>query len=158
MKFIDSRRPVLNRLTLLIATGLSAGPAVPVQAASSFASASATVYPPPTSVMDSLAAMPVMMVSATGAVVLRIVPATPLAEATPGASAIGGADGPRAVAMVNPGTPGEASPVTLTDFNRLVGDGGTLRGGLVGSMSVQAPPAGAGVAGNADFHVTVAFN
>jgi hypothetical protein len=163
MKFIDSRRPVLNRLTLLIATGLSAGPAVPVQAASSFASASATVYPPPTSVMDSLAAMPVTIVSATGAVVLRIIPATPLAEptsaaSTAGGTAIGGAEGPRAVAMVNPGTPGEASPVTLTDFNRLVGDGGTLRGGLVGSMSVQAPPAGAGVAGNADFHVTVAFN
>jgi hypothetical protein len=158
MKLIDSRRPVLNRLTLLIATGLSAGPAVPIQAASSFASASATVYPPPTNVMDSLAAMPVVMVSATGAVVLRIIPATPLAEATQGPAVMGAADGPRAVAMVNPGPSGEASPVTLTDFNRLVGDGGTLRGGLVGSMSVQAPPASAGVAGNADFQVTVAFN
>jgi hypothetical protein len=162
MNLIDSRRPVLNRLTLLIATGLSAGPAVPIQAASSFASASATVYPPPTSVMDSLAAMPVMLVSATGAVILRIVPATATAEATgaasPGGSAMGAADGPRNVAMVNPGTPGEASPTTLTDFNRLVGDGGTLRGGLVGSMSVQAPPASTGATGNADFHVTVAFN
>jgi hypothetical protein len=103
------------------------------------------------------------MVSATGAVILRIVPATPLVEvpggpSIAGGSVIGGADGPRAVAMVNPGTPGEASPTTLTDFNRLVSDGGTLRGGLVGSMSVQAPPAIAGAAGNADFHVTVAYN
>jgi hypothetical protein len=153
----------LTRLTLLIATGLSAGPAAPIQAASSSASASATVYPPPTSVMDSLAAMPVTLVSSTGAVILRIVAATPLADATSAASPAAGstpdrADGPRSVAMVNPGTPGEASPTTLTDFNRLVADGGTLRGGLVGSMSVQAPPASAGGEGNADFRVTVAFN
>jgi hypothetical protein len=163
MNLIDPRRPVLNRLTLLIATSLSAGPAVPIQAASSFASASATVYPPPTSVMDSLAAVPVTIVSASGAVILRIVPATPSAEpsggqSTPSGSTTGSADGPRAVAMVNPGTPGEASPTTLTDFNRLVADGGTLRGGLVGSMSVQAPSASVGAAGSADFHVTVAFN